>query len=56
MIITTSATSIDWVWADIDIADDRIDQFYNLIDTPELYQFYEQGVNEGWITIIGPVQ
>jgi hypothetical protein len=56
MIISTTATSIDWVWADIDIADDRIDQFYNLIDTPEQYTLFQQGVNEGWITIIGPVQ
>jgi hypothetical protein len=56
MIIITTATAPEWVMAEIDIADDRVDYFHGFIDTPELYQVYQQGVNEGWITLIGPVQ
>jgi hypothetical protein len=56
MILSTTATTIpDWAWTEIDVADDRAEYFQSLIDTPELYQVYEQGINEGWITIIGPV-
>ena len=56
MIILTTATTPEWLMAEIDIADDRAEYFRSLIDTPELYQVYEQGIQEGWITIIGPVQ
>jgi hypothetical protein len=55
MIILTTATNLDWEWTQIEVQDDRIDQFYTLIDTPEQYTIYQQGIQEGWITIIGPV-
>jgi hypothetical protein len=53
MIINSTATNSDWVWQEIDIADDRADEYYTLLDTPELYTFFQQGVSEGWITVIG---
>jgi len=52
MIISTTATTQDWVWADIDIDPDRVDYLQAAIDTPELYTIYEQGINEGWIRTI----
>jgi len=56
MIITTTATTTDWMWTEINVADDRIDQLLAVYDTPEQYDIFQQGINEGWITIIGPVQ
>jgi hypothetical protein len=56
MITITTATIIDWAWTQIEIADDRVELLVNATDTPEQYDIFQQGVNEGWITIIGPVQ
>ena len=56
MITITTATNLDWVWTEIDIADDRAELLVNATDTPEQYDLFQQGVSEGWITIIGPVQ
>lgn len=53
MIINSTATSQDWVWQEIDIADDRLSEYYARLDTPELYTYVEQGINQGWITVIG---
>jgi hypothetical protein len=52
----TTCSSIDWVWTEIEVQDDRVDQLSAVYDTPEQYDFFQQGINEGWITIIGPVQ
>jgi hypothetical protein len=56
MIITTTSTNLDWVWTEIDISDDHVSLLLNAVDTPEQYDLFQQGVREGWITIIGPVQ
>jgi len=56
MIITTTATSIDWEFTQIDIADDRLDQYFQTMDSPDHYDLFQQGIQEGWITLIGPVQ
>jgi hypothetical protein len=52
----TTCSSTDWVWTEIEIEDNKIDQFKSTYDTPEQYDIFQQGINEGWITIIGPVQ
>jgi hypothetical protein len=52
MIIHTTATNSDWVWNEIEIPEPRVDEFLSKVDTPELYTFYQQGLAEGWITVI----
>jgi hypothetical protein len=56
MITTTTATNLDWEWTQVEIQDDRIDQILSVYDTPEQYTLFQQGVNEGWITLIGPIE
>jgi hypothetical protein len=56
MIIITTATNLDWVWTEINVRDDQANLLLSAVDTPEQYDLFQQGVNEGWITIIGPVQ
>ena len=53
MIINSTATNSDWVWQEIDVADEQFTEFLSKVDTPELYTFFQQGVSEGWITVIG---
>jgi hypothetical protein len=56
MILSTTATSsIDWAWTEIEVRDDQAEVLIDALDTPEQYALFQQGINEGWITIIGPV-
>lgn len=52
MIIHTTATNSDWVWNEIEIPEERVNEFLSKVDTPEIYVFYQQGIDQGWITIV----
>jgi hypothetical protein len=57
MILSTTATSsIDWAWTEIEVRDDQAEVLIDALDTPEQYALFQQGINEGWITIIGPIE
>jgi hypothetical protein len=54
--VTTATSTTDWAWTEIEIRDDCAELLVNVGNTPEQYTIFQQGVNEGWITIIGPEQ
>jgi len=51
----TTCSSTDWIWTEIEIQDDKASLLADAYGTPEQYAIYQQGIQEGWITIIGPV-
>lgn len=53
MILSTTATSTDWVWANIEIREDMVEYFQSFIDKPEQYSIFSQGISEGWIVVVG---